>query len=334
MQFTLNISNKKLLKRILAVSLPIFVVGASISTYLIKTKGHNASLVNNNVSIVNGVKRQVYLLNNENLVLPVTVTIESKELITDEIKELMNLLKKENNKFNNILDKDCELKNVTLENDTLTLNFNEKFYNYDLNNEKRIVESLVWTCLQYDEINNLKIQVEDVDLQYMPLNNTPLPSNLNKEIGINNHLSVKDTTKKSVNVFFETSLENEKYYVPVTVKVDDYENDYQEIIEGLNSKLPLYCNLKIPSIKNKIEVLKYSELDDTYNLNLELSNKALFDEKTIDNSVFDYLVMNLIFNDENIKTVSVTVNDEIMQVSGYEDSSIQVSNIIYNEIKL
>ena len=132
----------------------------------------------------------------------------------------------------------------------------------------------------------------------------------------------------------EIVKENNKYYVPVTVKVDDYENDYQEIIEGLNSKLPLYCNLKIPSIKNKIEVLKYSELDDTYNLNLELSNKALFDEKTVDNLVFDYLVMNLMFNDDNIKTVSVTVNNEIMQVSGYEDSSIQVSSVIYNEIKI
>ena len=50
--------------------------------------------------------------------------------------------------------------------------------------------------------------------------------------------------------------------------------------------------------------------------------------------MFDYLVMNLMFNDDNIKTVSVTVNDEIMQVSGYEDSSIQVSSVIYNEIKI
>ena len=57
------------------------------------------------------------------------------------------------------------------------------------------------------------------------------------------------------------------------------------------------------------------------------------DEKTIDNKVFDYLVMNLMFNDENIETVSATVNDEVLAVSGYDNSVVEVSSIIFNEIK-
>ena len=98
--------------------------------------------------------------------------------------------------------------------------------------------------------------------------------------------------------------------------------------------LPLYTNLKVPSLVNRIEVLKYNEIDDNNNLNLELSSKALYDEKTIDNSVFNLLVMNLMFNDENIETVSVSVNDEVLMVSGYEENTVPVSNITFNEIKL
>ena len=94
-----------------------------------------------------------------------------------------------------------------------------------------------------------------------------------------------------------------------------------------------YTSLNIPSISKKIEVLQYNELDDNNNLNLTLSSKALYDEKTIDNKVFDYLVMNLMFNDENIETVSATVNDEVLAVSGYDNSVVDVSSIIFNEIK-
>ena len=56
MQFTLNISNKKLLKRILAISLPVLVVGASITTYLVKTNNNDTPVINN-ITVTNGVKR-------------------------------------------------------------------------------------------------------------------------------------------------------------------------------------------------------------------------------------------------------------------------------------
>ena len=164
MQFTLNISNKKLLKRILAISLPVLVVGASITTYLVKTNNNDTPVINN-ITVTNGVKRQVYLINKNNLLTPLTVVIEKKDLLVDELKELVSLLKEESNlkndNFNKVLNKECDLKNITLEDSTVTLNFNESFNNYDVKNEKRIVESLVWTCLQYDEITNVKLQVED-----------------------------------------------------------------------------------------------------------------------------------------------------------------------------
>ena len=44
--------------------------------------------------------------------------------------------------------------------------------------------------------------------------------------------------------------------------------------------------------------------------------------------------MNLMFNDKNIETVSVRVNNEVLMVSGYEENTVPVSNITYNEIKL
>ena len=102
MQFTLNISNKKLLKRILAISLPVLVVGASITTYLVKTNNNDTPVINN-ITVTNGVKRQVYLINKNNLLTPLTVVIEKKdeeyniEDITENIPEEIVTDKKKDN---------------------------------------------------------------------------------------------------------------------------------------------------------------------------------------------------------------------------------------------
>lgn len=338
MKFTFSLGNKKLLKKILAISLPVFVVGASITTYIVKTnKDRDSQIVNNNITVKNGVKRQVYLLTNDNLLMPVTITIEKEEQLTDEINKLVNLLKEDselvNENFKPVLSKNCELQNVTIENKIVTLNFTNEFQ-YDVNNERRVIESLVWTCLQFDDVDSLKINVNDQELTHMPLNNTPLPVSMNKSIGINTHLMVGNTKQKSVNIFYEKNINENTYYVPVTVKVDDYLNDYQEIITGMNISLPIYTTLKTPNVVNRIEVLKYENLDENNNLNLTLSSKALYDEKTLDNKVFDCLAMNLMFNDENINSVSITVNDEVLNVNGYENSSIEVSTITFNEFKV
>lgn len=339
MKFTFNLANKNILKKIIAVALPICVVGASITTYLIKTNNRdNTNLVNNEVNIKNGVKRQVYLVTEDNLLTPITLTIEKEELLTDEITSLVNLLKEDSkinhNHFKGLLPKDCELKNLTIDDKTITLNFNENFKNYNEKLEKRLLESLVWTTLQYDELATLKLQVNDEDLVSMPLNNTPIPASLTKSIGINNHLMVGNTYQSSVNVFFEKTIDKDTYYVPVSIKVDDEDSVYKEVISGLNTTLPLYTTLNKSNLVNKIEVLNYNELDENNNLNLTLSNKALYDEKTIDNKVFDFLVMNLKMNDEYIDTVNITINDNIVDVNGYDDSTIEVNSVTYNEIKI
>ena len=338
MKLTFNLGNKKLLKKILAISLPVFVVGASITTYIVKTNKNNKSqVVNNNVVIENGEKKQVYLLTNDNLVMPVTITMEKEETLPEEISKLVNLLKEDseliNEDFRPVLSKNSELNNVIIEDKQVTLNFNNEL-SYDISNERRVLESLVWTCLQSNDVDSLKINVNDQELTHMPLNNTPLPKIINKEIGINSHLMVGNTKQENVNVFFEKNINKSSYYVPVTVKVDDYQNNYQEVIEGMNVSLPMYTSLAIPSLAKRIEVMEYNNLDDNKNLNLELSSKALYDEKTLDNKIFDYLVVNLLFNDSNINSVSITVNDELMNVNGYDDSSVEVSNIIFNEVKI
>jgi hypothetical protein len=125
MKFTFNLTNKNILKKILAISLPVCVVGASITTYIVKTNNkENSNLVNNEVNIKNGVKRQVYLVTEDNLLTPITIVIENKELLTDEIASLVNLLKEDSEinhaHFKGVLPNNCDLKNVTIDDKTMT----------------------------------------------------------------------------------------------------------------------------------------------------------------------------------------------------------------------
>ena len=60
----------------------------------------------------------MYLLTEDDLLMPVTLTLEKKEQLTDEIVELVNILKNDTETINKnlkpVLNENCELKNVTI----------------------------------------------------------------------------------------------------------------------------------------------------------------------------------------------------------------------------
>ena len=89
--------------------------------------------------------------------------------------------------FKGLLPKDCFVKSLNLKDGLLQVDFDSNFANYDVSNELKIVESLVWTLTDFPEVNQIKLLMEGEELTNMPVNNTPL-NDLTRNVGINNYL--------------------------------------------------------------------------------------------------------------------------------------------------
>ena len=161
-------------RKLIAVIVPAFAILVVALFFVFKTENNNPlndATININKE-ENMVKRKLYLLTNDNLVVPVTVSFEKKDSFADELYYVVSLLREDSKaikgSFKGVLNKDVSILELNVENKVLTLGFSKEFNNYEKECELRIVESLVWTMSQYDEIDILNIKVDGQLLTKMP----------------------------------------------------------------------------------------------------------------------------------------------------------------------
>lgn len=337
MKIAISLNFKKILKNTLLVAIPLSVVGACTWAYIANNK--KPVVPNEEIEDEGLTKRQVYTISKDNLVVPLTVGFEPKEELINEITFLSSLLNNDSSlvkgDYVGVLPKNTDLKEVTLEEKILTLNYTETFVNYESNKENRILEAITWTFTQYEEVDSVVLAVEDEVLTHMPVANLPLPSKLNRSIGINNHLfNTGLSNQKTVNIYYQKEINNKATYVPVTVNVTKDTSKGKEIMQGLAKILPVSSVVKKANLLGNNDIIAITDPDENKNVNLNLGVSSLVDEVTVDNKIFDYVVMTLLANQVDLETVSVIINDEVVNVDGYQNTAVAVSGIVYNTFKL
>src|SRR5690606_42074805 len=66
-----------------------------------------------------------------------------------------------------------------------TVNLSEQFVDYNMLDERSIVEAITWTLTSLEGVNGVEIQVEGEKLGEMPIAQYPLDEALTRDIGIN-----------------------------------------------------------------------------------------------------------------------------------------------------
>lgn len=122
--------------------------------------------------------------------------------------------------FTGVLPAGTKVNAVTLNQDkqTAVVEFSKEFNKYDAKDERKILEAVTWTLTEQDGVNAVEVWVDGQRLNEMPVGHTPIPSPLNRAVGINLELSggsVSQTTPVTV-YFTATSDDGDPYYVPVT----------------------------------------------------------------------------------------------------------------------
>ena len=149
---------KKILKKIF---ISLSCLGIFIILYLFPSK---ETKTNSNIISSNKENNVIYLMDNNNYISRVSTILTSKTN-EEKIKEIINILTIDSNKyiregFSKIIPKNTKLLNINIEDKLVKLNFSKELLNVDINNEEKMIEAIVYSITSLDNIYYVSIYVD------------------------------------------------------------------------------------------------------------------------------------------------------------------------------
>lgn len=259
------------------------------------------------------IQTELYLVNKDGLVVPQTLVLPKTESVaTQALQYLVKggpVTEMLPNGFMAVLPADTKV-SVNIADGVATVDFSKEFKDYKAEEETQILESVTWTLTQFDSVEKVKFQMNGHELNEMPVNGTPIGESYSRSKGIN--LDTSDVTDirntKSLTVYYVGGNEDSYYYVPVTKRVSNTEQDslqavVKELVKGPNFAFNLDSDfladvklLEEPKIENGKVTLNFNEA--------VYSN---FEEKSISKHLLNALVLSLT-EQKGIESVAITVN--------------------------
>lgn len=259
------------------------------------------------------IKRELYLIDKNGYVVPQTINLPKTDSVATQALEYLvkngpvtELLP---NGFQAVIPADTKV-SVNVKDKVATVDFSNEFKDYQAEDEKKILQSITWTLTQFESIDKVKLQLNGHPLEEMPVNGTPINTELTRLDGINLDTShVADLTNtKPVTVYFIGGEKDNYYYVPVTKRVSNKVDDnitaaVNELIEG-----PGVSSNLLNEFGSEVKLIDKAKLEDglvTLNFNESIYNS--FEEKMVSEHVLNTLVLSLT-EQPGVEEVAITVN--------------------------
>lgn len=319
----------KILKNIGLLSLPIGAIVLGTTLGIVTSINNNDSLTNQVVINTEVVKRRIYLISNDNYTIPLTVSLDKKNNIHEEMLDVINLLKvssKASNEYvHGFLSDECHVNSFTFDEKDLTIDFSKEFYDYKETNYSKVLEALTSSILQFDNVDSLSITVEGNSIDNILYRQNTLPLNVTS-----NRPSLMEN-KEIVTVFYQREYDQDnKYLIPISLYASKGESDNITYVNGLFKKLPSSYQLENLSLYNTISSSQNQNEEFTLNVNAT----ALIDEQTVTKDLYDIVMLSLDLMGKEEK-VNFEIEGETLMVEGiYDESDIPVSSIYYNETQI
>ncbi|MBQ9834065.1 MAG: GerMN domain-containing protein [Bacilli bacterium] len=272
--------------------------------------------VEESISYTEAEKSVIYLLDKNNYVARTNVIKKNTET-TKLIKEIISYLIIDSDTkdyipggFNSLIPKDTKILSMDLKDGLLKINFSKEFLNISLKHENAMIESIVFSLTEIDDINQIMIFVENENLTELPNSKKKLPLILDRNFGINKVYDIKSIkeTCKVTSYYLAKDENNDYYYVPVTTVTNNDKEKVEIIIEQLKTA-PIYQTNLISFLQANAELLDYEILENKISLSF---NNYLFDDfndKTILEEV-KYAISYSISDTYGIDMVSYLVENE------------------------
>lgn len=258
--------------------------------------------------------KTVVFKDEDNELVPVSVNFHSQVELEQEVKNRIDFMKSnELTKYGlyPVLNQDLEVLSVSLNNKVMVLNVNDHL---DANNDDMdILEALTFTLTDYDEVEQLKLQINGKDITSLPHSDIPV-SYLSQDLGLNNFTETYTILHETIPVlaYHQKVIANQSYYIPVTLRINENDTVEEQVKTILNQ------------VQGNIQLINASMNNGV--LTVELDSNILLDNEKIDQSLEDLIVLSL-STLKNVKDVQIHINNENVRT---KESSI----IEYNYIKI
>lgn len=247
----------------------------------------------------------IYLVNPDDYV--VMTTIDSKKNLDDKVNTIIKGLIYGNGKLDGLMNKDTKLIDYSVDGDLIKLNFNKSFLGMNLNNEEKIIESLIYSFTSLDNINKIMIFVEGEKLDELPVSHKRLGLYLDRSYGINKVIdinSIIDT--KMITIYYPSDSD---CYIPISYVVNDNDDKVNIIVKY--AKTNKFNNSNLSShLDYQVELMNYEATENEVFLNFnEVLLDSVYDGKlreevkyALSYSIFDTLgVENVVFSINSVK---------------------------------
>ena len=279
------------------------------------------------------VNRRVYLISNDNLTIPLSVSLEKKSTLQEQILDVYNLLKVnskvENDYVKGYIPEDIKMNKMEIKDKILSLDFDNNILNESFNQNK-ILEALTMSFVSFDEIDGVEIYINGTKINEMFT--SYIPDILDENYGINQDYYYTSSIigkEKQIVFYNRTYAENYSYMVPVTVYCDKAESVNQTFVNATRISQPVSSHLKKIDTYKALETYQNGK-DHTYSI----TTSALVDEDVVNKQLYDLVSLSYDLMGINEK-VSFTLEGEAVSVDGiYNEEDSLVSEIIYNSVKL
>ena len=269
----------------------------------------------NNINYKNKQDNFIYLIDNNKYTSRVSTVLTSTK-IQDKIKEIINILTIGSNSyirdgFKKVIPKNTKLLNLEIQNDLVKLNFSKEFYNVDIYNEEKMIESIVYSLTSLDNIKYVSIFVEGKIFNKLPNSNKKINTVLDRNIGINKEYNISNITNTTKTTIYYLSKYNDfYYYVPVTKIQNEDSSKIEIIIKELTSSNLLNTNL-ISYLNSNTELLSYNETDKSLFLNF---NENILEDINTNNILEEvsYSINLSIKDNYDVNNVVYYVNDKVI----------------------
>ncbi|MGP1909174.1 GerMN domain-containing protein [Metabacillus sp. JX24] len=259
--------------------------------------------------------RQLYLIDSNGLVVAQTFDLPKQEGVAKQVLDYLveggpvtNMLP---DGFRAVIPQDTQV-SVNVKDGVALVDFSKEFKNYQKEDELKILQSITWTLTQFDSVKTVKIMINGHEQNEMPVGGTPISSELSRADGINlDTAGVMDITDtKPLTVYYTAQHDDKTYYVPVTTRVS---NDEEDPISAVVKKLtegPSADTALLSDFSQDVKLLEEPKLEDgtvTLNFNESIYGSADEEKKMVSSHIVNSLVLSLT-EQPGIENVVLTVD--------------------------
>ena len=251
---------------------------------------------------------KIYLLDDDNYLLEVSISV--KDNIKDNIPIVFNNLKdtKHYSGLKGLIPVNTKINNYEIKDKILNIDFSDNLLNVNDELKDKIIESIVYSYLNFKEIDKVRITINNKELNEI---NNNYSSVLTRDIGINKEYSINSIKDiKKVVLYYYEEKDGNKYYVPVTKYLNSRDDKIKIIIDNLKTNYLIKTNL-MSYLNDKVKIEKYEKTNNIVTISfasiLDFDNNDILEEViyTLSNSIID----------SNIATkVIFTYNDQIINI--------------------